>query len=68
MLNSIIDEGKVKSISLHVHPFVEAFLRRGVKNTQRKWFLKYKKWIAIRPMTEFGILQYQFLDEGNNAV
>ena len=68
MLNSIIDEGKVKSISLHVHPFVEAFLRKGVKNTQRKWFLKYKKWIAIRPMTEFGILQYQFLDESNNAV
>ena len=29
MLNSIIEEGKVKSISLNVHPFVESFLKRG---------------------------------------
>ena len=41
---------------------------KGVKNIQRQWFLKYKKWITIRPMTELGILQYQFLDEGDNSL
>ena len=68
LLNSIINEGIAKSITLNVHPFIDAFLKKGVKNIQRQWFLKYKKWISIRPMTELGILQYQFLDEGDNSL
>ena len=68
MLNSIIEEGKSEVNFLNVHPFVESFLKRGVKNIQRKWFLKYKKWISVRPMTEFGILQYQFLTKNNDAI
>jgi ribonuclease G len=58
-----MDQGNQKSIFLNVHPFVEAFLRKGVKSIQRKWFLKYKKWITIRPMTDLGILQFHFLDQ-----
>ena len=68
MLNSIMVEGIAKSITLNVHPFIDAFLKKGVKNIQRQWFLKYKKWIAVRPMTELGILQYQFLDESDNSI
>ena len=44
MLNSIMVEGIAKSITLNVHPFIDAFLKKGVKNIQRQWFLKYKKW------------------------
>ena len=57
-----------KSITLNVHPFIDAFLKKGVKNIQRQWFLKFKKWIVIRPMTELGILEYQFLDESDNSI
>jgi ribonuclease G len=68
MLNSIINQGIAKSITLNVHPFIDAFIKKGVKNIQRQWFLKYKKWIYVRPMTELGILQYQFLDEFDNSL
>ena len=68
MLNSIINQGIAKSITLNVHPFIDAFIKKGVKNVQRQWFLKYKKWIYVRPMTELGILQYQFLDEFDNSL
>jgi ribonuclease G len=68
MLNSIMVEGIAKSVTLNVHPFIDSFLKKGVKNIQRQWFLKYKKWITVRPMTELGILQYQFLDESNNSI
>ena len=63
MLHAIMGQGNQKSIFLNAHPFVEAFLRKGVKSIQRKWFLKYKKWVTIRPMTNLGILQFQFLDQ-----
>ena len=68
MLQSIMDQGTLKSIYLNVHPFVEAFLRKGVKSIQRKWFLKYKKWVTIRPITDLGILQFHFLDQDDKPL
>jgi ribonuclease G len=68
MLQSIMDQGTLKSIYLNVHPFVEAYLRKGVKSVQRKWFLKHKKWVTIRPMTELGILEYHFLDQDDKPL
>ena len=68
MLQSIMDQGTLKSIYLNVHPFVEAFLRKGVKSIQRKWFLKYKKWVTIRPITDLGILQFHFLDQDDKPM
>ena len=68
MLQSIMNQGTLKSIYLNVHPFVEAYLRKGVKSVQRKWFIKYKKWVTIRPMTELGILEYHFLDQDDKPL
>ena len=68
MLQSIIDQGPLKSIFLNVHPFVEAFLKKGVKSIQRKWFLKHKKWINIRPISSLGILEFSFLDQDDKPL
>ena len=68
MLQSIIDQGSLKSIFLNVHPFVEAFLKKGVKSIQRKWFLKHKKWINIRPISSLGILEFSFLDQDDKPL
>ena len=68
MLESIVEQNLRKNIHLDVHPFVEAFLKKGIKSIQRKWFLKYKKWITIRSMTSLGILQFQFLDQDDNLL
>lgn len=44
---------------LHVHPFVEAFLTKGLKSIQMKWFVKYKKWVIIIPRDSFKYLEYK---------
>ncbi len=44
---------------LHVHPFVEAFLTKGLMSIQMKWFLKYKKWVTIIPRDSFKYLEYR---------
>ena len=62
-----ISEFRNKTIHLQVHPFVEAFLKRGVKSIQRGWFLKYKKWIQVTGLTKFGMMDYQFVDENNQS-
>lgn len=43
---------------LHVHPFVEAYLTKGLASIQNKWFLKYKKWVTIIPRDSFKMLEF----------
>ncbi len=57
-IRAIIQKEKGK-IYLHVHPFVEAFLTKGIKSIQVKWFLKYKKWVTIIPRDSFKYLEYK---------
>lgn len=47
---------------LHVHPFVEAYLTKGIKSIQMKWFLKYKKWITVIPRDSFKYLEYRLVN------
>lgn len=57
-IRSIIQKEKGK-IFLHVHPFVEAYLTKGLKSIRMKWFLKYKKWVIIVPRDSFKYLEYK---------
>ena len=56
---------KIDSISLHVHPFVAAYLTKGFNSIQLKWFVKYKKWIKIVPRDSYKYLQFNFLNKNN---
>ena len=58
----LFEEKKYKSLSLMVHPFVEAYLKKGMNSIQRKWFMKHKKWVAVKGTSKFQLLQYQFED------
>lgn len=49
---------KYKSIALHVHPFVAAYLKKGLPSLRFKWSAKYKKWISIIERDGFKYLQY----------
>ena len=64
-LKFLIQEMKNKTIVLHVHPFIEAFLKKGVKSIQRSWFIQHKKWIQVRGITKLGMVDFQFVDEKN---
>lgn len=43
---------------LHVHPFVESYLTKGLRSVRNNWFLKYKKWVTIIPRDSFKMLEY----------
>ncbi|MDB4297648.1 ribonuclease E/G [Flavobacteriaceae bacterium] len=49
-----------QKISLHVHPFVAAYLRKKLFSQQRSWFAEHKKWISIVPRDAYMYLQYKF--------
>ena len=64
----LVEQLGQRKITLQVHPFVEAFLTKGVKSIQRSWFIRYKKWIKIRPVTNHTFLKYRFVDAENEEI
>jgi ribonuclease G len=62
-LKKIMTKNGNKKVSLYAHPFIEAYLKRGLKSFQRKWFIQYKKWIAIEGLDSLPLVEYHFYDE-----
>lgn len=69
-LQGIVDrkDKDLSKMSLHVHPFVAAYLKQGIPSIQMKWFMKYKRWIKIVPRDAYKYLQFNFLDLNKNTL
>jgi ribonuclease G len=55
-------------MSLRVHPYIEAYLKKGLPSKQMRWFLKYSKWIRIIPQSEYQLSEYRFFEGGDDEV
>ena len=66
-IRNIIATEKGKVI-LHVHPFVEAYLTKGLSSIQIKWFLKYKKWVTIIPRDSFKYLEFRLYNADKKEI
>lgn len=67
-LNYLLDTKKEKGISLNVHPYLEAFFKKGMVSKQMKWFLKYKVWVPVRGNSANHLLQYSFVNKKNEEI
>lgn len=59
-LEKIVSNPKNKKIELNVHPFVAAYLTKGISSIKFRWYLTHKKWITIIPRDAYRYLQYKF--------
>lgn len=67
-LNFLLTDKKEPKVSLLVHPYLEAYFKKGLFSKQWKWFFKYKKWIDVRGVTAHHLLEYSFRDKDNNEI
>jgi ribonuclease G len=61
--NAIDSADKSNGITLLVHPFVEAYFKKGIISRQVKLFFKYKKWIKIEGKTSKDLLYHKLIDK-----
>ncbi|MDR2815698.1 MAG: Rne/Rng family ribonuclease [Proteiniphilum sp.] len=59
---------KVKKFSLHIHPYVAAYVQQGLFSLKYKWKRKFKVGMKIIPEQKFGFLQYEFYDKEGNEI
>lgn len=65
-VEKIIKENK--RITLHVHPFIAAYLKRGFPSIRSKWFFEHKKWVKIIPRDAYTYLEYHFFDHQGKEI
>ncbi|WP_024989901.1 Rne/Rng family ribonuclease [Segatella albensis] len=61
-IDRLVNKIGVKKFSLHVHPYVAAFINQGVVSLKRKWQVKYGFGVHIIPSQKLAFLQYEFYD------
>jgi len=64
----IVDKIKTKKLILNVHPFVEAWLKKGIFPIFRKWNLKFRISLKVQPVTSYHMLEYHFYDRDENEI
>ena len=67
-LKYILQEQNESSIVLMVHPYLEAFLKKGFPSIQMKWFKSHRKWIKIKGSNALAILEYSFQNSGEDKI
>jgi ribonuclease G len=56
----------MKQFNLHIHPYVFAYISKGVVSIMMKWKLKYSMKMKFIPDQSLGFLEYKFYDAENN--
>jgi ribonuclease G len=67
-LEFIVDKIKTKKLILNFHPFVAAWLKKGLFPIYRKWDLKFKISLKVQPVTSNHMLEYHFYDRDENEI
>ena len=57
-----------KKVTICAHPFISAYLSRGLFSRRMKWLFKYKKWVKVRPIYAYHLLQYAFFDKKDDEL
>jgi ribonuclease G len=67
-LKFILESGAKGKLILKTHPFVHAFLKKGLPNMQMKWYRNYYKWISIKPDNSYQVSEYKFFNDTDDEI
>ncbi len=67
-LSYLVSELKIKNFILYVHPFVEAYLKKGIISLYRRWRLELGGKFKIMADQSLAYLQYRVLDAQRNEI
>lgn len=64
----LITELKINNFILYVHPFVDAYLKKGLISEYYKWKLQFGGKFKIIPDQSLAYLEYKVIDKNKNEI
>ena len=59
---------KVNNFIMYVHPFVDAYLKKGLMSEYWKWRREFKRKFRILPDQSLNYLEYKVIDKDHNEI
>ena len=54
--------------TMYVHPFVDAYIKKGIISTYRRWRMELGRKFRIIPDQSLAYLQYRVIDKDGNEI
>ena len=61
-IDALVNKIGIKKFTLHVHPYVAAYINQGMMSLKMKWQLKYGFGVKVIASQKLAFLQYEFYD------
>jgi ribonuclease G len=67
-IECLVNKHNVKKFTLHVHPYVAAYINKGLISMGMRWKMRYSAKIKVIPDQGLAFLEYKFYDAEGNEV
>ena len=67
-IDYLVNKIGIRRFSLHVHPYVAAYINQGMISLKRRWQMKYGLGVRIIPSQKLAMLQYEFFDSNRQFI
>ena len=67
-IDRLVNKIGIKRFTLHVHPYVAAYINQGVISLKRRWQMKYGLGIRVVASQKLAFLQYEFYDSDRQFI
>lgn len=67
-LDYLVNHLKVKKFIMYVHPFVEAYIKKGMFSLYGKWRRQYGRGVKVVADESLAYLQYRVVDDAKNEI
>ena len=61
-IDNLVNKIGIHKFYLHVHPYVAAYINKGVFSLKRQWQMRYGLGVKVIPSQKLAFLQYEFYD------
>ena len=67
-IDCLVNRHNVKRLTLNVHPYVAAYINKGIFSLAMKWKMKYTHQLKVVPDQSLAFLEYKFYDQDKNEL
>ena len=68
LIEYLIEKQLEKGFYLMVHPFIRAYLTKGIFSKQWKWFRRFHQWIRIVENPSYSVVEFKFFNKNNDEI
>lgn len=67
-IDYLVNSLKVSNFIMYVHPYVDAYIKKGIFSEYRKWRMEFGRKFKIMPDQNLAYLEYKVFDKNHNEI